>query len=61
MKTNVQKFSLWLSETEVKYDNSVSLSDFSYFKSGRKADLILFPSNQEQLAECIRVFNEYEI
>jgi UDP-N-acetylmuramate dehydrogenase len=61
MKKETQKFSLWLSKTDVKFDNTINLSDFSYFKSGGKADLILFPSNQDQLAECVRALSEYEI
>jgi UDP-N-acetylmuramate dehydrogenase len=61
MNTNIQKFILWLSNSEVKYTKEVSLSVFSYFKTGGNADLILFPSNQKQLAECVRRLNQDEI
>lgn len=57
----LQEFSLWLSDSEVQYTKSVNLSVFSYFKSGGMADFILFPSNQVQLAECIRWLNQHEI
>jgi len=61
MNINIQKFRLWLSDNEVKYTQLVNLSDFSYFKSGGKSEIILFPTNQKQLAECVRMLNQYEI
>lgn len=59
-KTN-KKFSLWLSKTDIKYDSSINLSEYSYFKSGGLAELILFPTNHEELVECIKNLNEFEV
>jgi UDP-N-acetylmuramate dehydrogenase len=52
---------LWLSKNKIISTSSVDLKKFSYFKSGGKADLMLFPSNQEELTECIKILNLYSI
>ena len=60
MKKETEKFGFWLSKTQVKFDNTINLSDFSYFKSGGSVDLILFPASQEQLIECVKALNDCE-
>ena len=61
MNNNSQDFNLWLLETQLKYDNSVNLSKYSYFKSGGIANLIFYPINHDELVECIKTLNNFKI
>lgn len=61
MKKSIENCVLWLSENGIEYTTSVNLSDFSYFKTGGTADLILYPQNQEKLIECVQWLNQNDI
>jgi UDP-N-acetylmuramate dehydrogenase len=43
----------WLSSKSVEFSTSVSLSNFSWFKTGGIADVIISPDSKNQLSMCI--------
>lgn len=57
----LRQFSFWLSNSGIAHNRKISLSDFSYFRTGGQVEYVLFPKDIIQLAECIRWLIKYEI
>lgn len=58
---DIKNLLVWLKLESIEYNQSVKLSDFSWFKTGGLADLIIFPKNKIQLTYCIKRLSENEI
>ena len=50
-----------LSRLSVDYKADVDLSNFTYFKTGGIAKLVIFPSSTSDLKNVLREFNENSI
>ena len=56
-----KEFNLWLNESDIKYEISVNLSNYSYFKSGGLAEVIFFPATHDEIIDCITNLNSLKI
>ncbi|MBR0564508.1 FAD-binding protein [Azoarcus sp. L1K30] len=45
----------------IAYSRDVSLSQFSYMRTGGVADVVLFPADRTQLSECLKAISEFDL
>ena len=52
-KPDLKKLLTWLSSNSVEFSTAVPLSEFSWFKTGGIADVIVSPDSKSQLSICV--------
>ena len=52
-KIDSEKLLTWLKSESIEFSSDVSLSKFSWFKTGGIADVILFPDSKRKLSMCV--------
>lgn len=56
--TGIKDILAWLSSKSVEFSTTVSLSKFSWFKTGGIADVIVYPESKNQLSACVNWFSD---
>ncbi len=55
---NIDALKTFLTEQGFSYEQDVKLHDFSYFRSGGIAKLVVYPANEQQLTDFVRFMHE---
>jgi UDP-N-acetylmuramate dehydrogenase len=57
----LSEFRVHLTNQNIRFEEKVNLSQFTYMKTGGTARLIVFPSNEEQMVSCVKWAYENEL
>ena len=61
MAESIEKLTNWLIKNKYYFDLKVNLSNFSYFKSGGIADIIIYPKSELEIIKTILKVNDFKV